>query len=454
MNAGVMYEKAKRPEDAADIYLEIAEKYGDRARRTSPRRPRSPPASSTRRSSSTTAPRRRTSSWSQKFGKGAQGARRALQRGPAAPGARSERQGDRALQGVHEAVREPQGRARRRVQHRRGLRGSRSRRSRAARRSRTTRTRTRRRTSGSSRRTCAPAARRSSSSARPRRRRTSFALAQALYKQANGEVKTEMQAVGRRGSLLRGRADLPRVRRGLDRRQAEAARRGADEEDEAARRSREGLLLGRRLQRPQVGDRRAVSRRSDLRRCSPKRSSPAAAKCPASLKPDECQAYQDAINEKVVQIQDKAVEAFTVGYTKAIQLQVYNDVHREDPRSARPARRAEVSARARGAQQRAHGRPPAEARAGDGGGAMRQLTSSGSRSRCGGGREAPRYRRARTSTAKRSAIRSSRPRTRSSKRRCARSGSAVPRRARPRALACAPRSRSTTRSGRRGSTSA
>ncbi|HET9988004.1 MAG TPA: hypothetical protein VFQ65_05785, partial [Kofleriaceae bacterium] len=31
------------------------------------------------------------------------------------------------------------------------------------------------------------------------------------------------------------------------------------------------------------------------------------------------------INEKVVQIQDKAVEAFTVGYTKAIQMQVYND---------------------------------------------------------------------------------------------------------------------------------
>src|SRR5450432_435522 len=51
----------------------------------------------------------------------------------------------------------------------------------------------------------------------------------------------------------------------------------------------------------------------------------AAEKCPGTLKPDECQAYQDAINEKVVQIQDKAVEAFTVGYTKAIQLQVYND---------------------------------------------------------------------------------------------------------------------------------
>ncbi len=51
----------------------------------------------------------------------------------------------------------------------------------------------------------------------------------------------------------------------------------------------------------------------------------AAAKCPAGLKADECQAYQDAINEKVVQIQDKAVETFTVGYNKAIQIQVYNE---------------------------------------------------------------------------------------------------------------------------------
>ncbi|MEJ7602715.1 MAG: tetratricopeptide repeat protein [Kofleriaceae bacterium] len=31
MNAGVMYEKAKQPEKAADIYLDLAEKYGDRA---------------------------------------------------------------------------------------------------------------------------------------------------------------------------------------------------------------------------------------------------------------------------------------------------------------------------------------------------------------------------------------------------------------------------------------
>ncbi|MFT3700507.1 MAG: tetratricopeptide repeat protein [Kofleriaceae bacterium] len=51
----------------------------------------------------------------------------------------------------------------------------------------------------------------------------------------------------------------------------------------------------------------------------------AAAKCPAGFTEGECTAYQDGINEKVVQIQDKAVETFTVGYTKALQMQVYND---------------------------------------------------------------------------------------------------------------------------------
>src|SRR5262249_8088970 len=30
-NAGVMYEKAKQPEKAADIYLDLAEKYGDKS---------------------------------------------------------------------------------------------------------------------------------------------------------------------------------------------------------------------------------------------------------------------------------------------------------------------------------------------------------------------------------------------------------------------------------------
>jgi cellulose synthase operon protein C len=48
-------------------------------------------------------------------------------------------------------------------------------------------------------------------------------------------------------------------------------------------------------------------------------------KPPAGLKPDEVQAYQDGINGMVVEVQDKAVNAFTVGYNKAIQTQVYDE---------------------------------------------------------------------------------------------------------------------------------
>ena len=51
----------------------------------------------------------------------------------------------------------------------------------------------------------------------------------------------------------------------------------------------------------------------------------AADKPPADVKPDEQQAYSDAINEYVVQVQDKAIELYTAGYSKAIQMQVYDE---------------------------------------------------------------------------------------------------------------------------------
>jgi hypothetical protein len=50
-----------------------------------------------------------------------------------------------------------------------------------------------------------------------------------------------------------------------------------------------------------------------------------AAKPPANLPQDQIQAYQDKLNEIAVTIQDKAVEAYTVGYKKAIDLQVYDE---------------------------------------------------------------------------------------------------------------------------------
>src|SRR4029079_3710283 len=51
----------------------------------------------------------------------------------------------------------------------------------------------------------------------------------------------------------------------------------------------------------------------------------AASKPPKSLTADQVQAYQDAINAYVVDIQDKAVTLYTAGYQKAIQMQVYDD---------------------------------------------------------------------------------------------------------------------------------
>ncbi|HEY0191898.1 MAG TPA: tetratricopeptide repeat protein, partial [Kofleriaceae bacterium] len=51
----------------------------------------------------------------------------------------------------------------------------------------------------------------------------------------------------------------------------------------------------------------------------------AAQKPPASLSADQVQAYQDAINAYVVDIQDKAVALYTAGYQKAIQMQVYDE---------------------------------------------------------------------------------------------------------------------------------
>ena len=51
----------------------------------------------------------------------------------------------------------------------------------------------------------------------------------------------------------------------------------------------------------------------------------AGSKPPPSVPPDQVQAYQDKINEYVVNIQDKAVELFATGYKKAIELQVYDE---------------------------------------------------------------------------------------------------------------------------------
>jgi tetratricopeptide (TPR) repeat protein len=51
----------------------------------------------------------------------------------------------------------------------------------------------------------------------------------------------------------------------------------------------------------------------------------AGAKCPPGISEDECTRYQDAINEKVVQIQEVAVIRYQDGYTQAIKMQSYDE---------------------------------------------------------------------------------------------------------------------------------
>jgi cellulose synthase operon protein C len=51
----------------------------------------------------------------------------------------------------------------------------------------------------------------------------------------------------------------------------------------------------------------------------------AAGKPPAGLPPDQVQAYQDGISTYAVAIQDKAAQLYTAGYQKAIQMQVYDE---------------------------------------------------------------------------------------------------------------------------------
>ena len=49
------------------------------------------------------------------------------------------------------------------------------------------------------------------------------------------------------------------------------------------------------------------------------------ASTPKGLSADQAEAYRAALDTYVVTIQDKAVELFSAGYTKAIQMQVYDE---------------------------------------------------------------------------------------------------------------------------------
>ena len=128
MNAGVMYEKAKRPEDAAGrlprARREVRRQGARSGREGRVRRRRR----CTSRRSTTTAPRRPTSSWSSKFG-----SNKSTRRPPThstTPGscarrwARTSRRSPTTRAYAKQYL-EPQGRPGGRVQHRRGVRGRR-----------------------------------------------------------------------------------------------------------------------------------------------------------------------------------------------------------------------------------------------------------------------------------------------------------------------------------------
>ena len=357
MNAGVMYEKAKQPEKAADVYLDLAEKYGDKA-----------PDVAEKAAFSAGAVYEKVIYYDRaakayelvvdKFGKGEQGRRRAVQRRPAPPGARPERQGDRALQGVREAVTRAQRRARRRVQHRRRLPGRRPRRPRVpgVRRLRADLPLDRQADHRG-----AHARRPDVAQARPAQAREGGLRDRAEALEARERRRQgRRQDVGRRGSLLRGRADLPRVREGHARRQAERS---------STRRSSRRAKLLAEAEKVYL----SVVDYQDLKWATAAlyrvgqvydgfAEALANAPTPKGLPQDQSAGVPRRARHVRRDIQDKAVELFSTGYQKAIQMQVYDEYTAKIREALGRLAARQVPAGARGAQQGAHRRSPAEPR--------------------------------------------------------------------------------------------
>ncbi len=327
MNAGVMYEKAKLPERAADVYLEIADQYGEknpdlaekaaftagqvyenvtstiarprptswsptssarraRARRRSPTRSTTP-ACCARRSARTTRPSRTTSSTPRSTGS----AKTPTTCSSASP--RSTRPPATTATPIRRTARTCASYRDRRARGR-GL------------------------TSG-------PAAPRSSRASSKPRREVDGRPRSAAGRRCQRRGEGPQPRLGRRGALLRGRADVPRVREGHARREAEGPQQDAQEEGGDAREGPERLPRRRQLRGSQVGDRGALSGRAGLRRVrrgarhgrQQAAGEPVRGRSGASLP-------ATAVNAYVVDIQDKAVQLFSTGYQKAIQMQVYD----------------------------------------------------------------------------------------------------------------------------------
>ena len=398
MNAGVMYEKAKQPEKAADIYLELAEKYGDKNPDIGEKAAFTAGAVYEKVIYYDKRRQGLRATCGRKFRTGIEVGRRAVQRRAAAPGARPEQGGDRALPGVREEVPRAQGRRR-----------------------------TSRSTSASSTRRPATTARRT------RRTRDYTKIYRSTGKRDHrgvharrADVVQARPAQARQGGLRHRAASCTRRRTGPRRRPATTwAAEARYYEGELIFREYEKVTLdvkpaqleralkkkskllaeaekvvpvGRRVPGPQVGDGGAVSRRPGLRRvrrvaASTRRRRRASARSRRRPTATPSTSY-------VVDIQDKAIEPVHRGLPEGDPDAGLRRVHREDPRGARPAGRRQVPARsARPASKERIGDRPPDPRARDRGG---QVTAART---CAGRRG----RRARRRVQRRSSRRPDRP---------------------------------------------
>ena len=321
MNAGVMYEKAKRPEDAADIYLDVATNYGDKT------------PDLAEKAAFTAGVGLRTGDLlrlcreglrdrDRQVRQGHARRRRALQRRPAPPGARPERQGDRALQGIHEAVLEPQDAPD--VAFNIGLVYEDSaRKVRRIKRSPTTRgiyTSTNKRLMEAHTR----AGKLQYDLGQFRKAKEEFDKTLALYKRANGAAKADGKSWAAEARYYQGELifrDYEKVSIDVPPRQLTSALTKKTKLLAEAEKVYFSIADFNDLKWATA----ALYRDGQIYDLFADALTAAGAKRPAGLPADQCQMYQDAINEKVVSIQDIAVQRFTVGYQKAIQTQNYDE---------------------------------------------------------------------------------------------------------------------------------
>ncbi len=364
MNAGVMYEKAKQPEEAADVYLdaraEVPRQDAELAEKAAFT------AGAGLRDGRLLRPRRRrpTSSSSSKFRNAARKAADALFNAGVLRQAlgQHEARRSRTTRSYAKQLPRAQGRARRRVQHRRRLRGGRRRRPRRTRRSPTT-SRTYRSAAArvieahDARRAACRSSSASSSAPKDELRRR----AQKLWKRASGEEKADGKPWAAEARYHEGELIFREYEKVTLDVKPRAAREGAQAEEQAARRGREGLPRRRRLPGPQVGDRGAVPHRPGLRgvrrvAASTRRRRRACRRGASRGVPRRARQRTSSTSRR------RRSSCSRPATQKAIQMQVYDEYTAKIREALGRARRRQVPAgeasRAAGAHRRSPARIP------------------------------------------------------------------------------------------------